>query len=363
AVPSLFHPMALTDLYAKPPNGDGPWIPQLVDGGVHDNQGSEALIDEHCGLLLVSDACGQMKDRPAPNPGVIAVQRRTIDVLMDRVREEEFEVARHEALDDLVFMHLRHRLGRPVLECGDAECRMPRDEGPWQVAPEVQRLLARVRTDLDAFSDVEAFALMADGYLVADECLGEVALKRMCASLRHEAEIDAREAWPFDVLRPYLAEPTEELLTQLRVAEDQWVRARIEHPEWHKTRRSRKRLVGLGTAALAVGVTAVVIEPGLVLAGIALGFVGLALLGVAALAALALAGVIPGRTGRWITEHVGVAVGLVFGVAAKVQLRWLTPRFLRQGRVDTLGPPPDTRLEDQSSRSHSSRGGYEDPEQ
>jgi NTE family protein len=40
------------------------------------------------------------------------------------------------------------------------------------VSDDVQHMLSRVRTDLDSFSDVEAYALMLDGYLMTDWVLG-----------------------------------------------------------------------------------------------------------------------------------------------------------------------------------------------
>lgn len=51
-VPAVFPPLALTDLFED-------WTPQLVDGGVHDNQGIEGLLDNQCTHLIVSDASGQ----------------------------------------------------------------------------------------------------------------------------------------------------------------------------------------------------------------------------------------------------------------------------------------------------------------
>src|SRR5215217_5316804 len=52
-VPGLFEPFPLKDLYPSR-------VVRLVDGGVHDNQGIGALIEQDCNVLLVSDASGQM---------------------------------------------------------------------------------------------------------------------------------------------------------------------------------------------------------------------------------------------------------------------------------------------------------------
>lgn len=64
AVPGVFHPLAITGLY------DGVKV-ELVDGGVHDNQGIQGLFDRGCSHLVVSDASGQMSDEPKPGPRLL----------------------------------------------------------------------------------------------------------------------------------------------------------------------------------------------------------------------------------------------------------------------------------------------------
>ena len=39
---------------------------ELVDGGVHDNQGIASLLEQDCNVILVSDASGQMRDADRP---------------------------------------------------------------------------------------------------------------------------------------------------------------------------------------------------------------------------------------------------------------------------------------------------------
>ena len=52
-VPAIFHPLALTDLY--------PGVtPELVDGGVYDNQGLSAVLYEKCTDVILSDGSGQL---------------------------------------------------------------------------------------------------------------------------------------------------------------------------------------------------------------------------------------------------------------------------------------------------------------
>ena len=57
AVPGLFRPVKLCGLY---PGRDV----ELVDGGVHDNQGVSGLLEQDCMVLLISDACGQLVANP-----------------------------------------------------------------------------------------------------------------------------------------------------------------------------------------------------------------------------------------------------------------------------------------------------------
>ena len=148
AVPGVFHPLALTDLYEG-------WTPQLVDGGVHDNQGIEGLLDAKCTHPIVSDACGQMDDAPDPSTRTIAVLKRSNSVMMDRVREEMYETVaqcQDPKGPKLVYFHLKQGLERPELtwmggQRRDANEREIGERSSYDVAKRVQLLLSRVRTD------------------------------------------------------------------------------------------------------------------------------------------------------------------------------------------------------------------------
>src|SRR5262249_16712377 len=54
AVPGLFEPLVLPDLY------EGKTV-RLADGGVYDNQGTASLLEQDCTFMIVSDASGQME--------------------------------------------------------------------------------------------------------------------------------------------------------------------------------------------------------------------------------------------------------------------------------------------------------------
>jgi NTE family protein len=178
-VPLLFHPLAISDLYG------GDVRVELVDGGVHDNQGVQALLDKKCTRFIVSDASGQMGDAPRPPTHVVGVGGASMGIYGDSLRDEQLlhmiDRGAADARDEAVaLMHLRKGLPRPVraprLRDGtggelvanppDAETRVHSTD--FGVAEEVQRALARIRTDLDAFSDREAHSLAADAYLMTD---------------------------------------------------------------------------------------------------------------------------------------------------------------------------------------------------
>jgi len=106
-VPGLFEPLVLEGLYP------GRTV-KLVDGGVHDNQGVEALLDEGCTLVLCSDASGQMEDVKRPSSSILGVPLRANSILMDRVREAQFQDLQsrvnNSTLLGLFFIHLKKDL-------------------------------------------------------------------------------------------------------------------------------------------------------------------------------------------------------------------------------------------------------------
>ena len=204
AVPGVFHPLALTDLYKE-------WTPKLLDGGLHDNQGTEGLLDTECTHLIVSDACGQMQDDPNPSTRLISVLSRSNAVMMDRVREEMYETAKRREdaqKGKLVYLHLRHGLTSPELTWIGGTKKKGNEQEVGRkiscgVTKSVQLLLSNVRTDLDSFSEVEAQALMADGYLIAESQIPS----SFVANGEYSSQADSQEGshrWGFLRLAPYL---------------------------------------------------------------------------------------------------------------------------------------------------------------
>ncbi len=164
-VPLIFHPLSVSDMY-------GGRRVQLVDGGVHDNQGIQALFDMDCDAVIVSDASGLMPDRRRPAPLALMVANRAMSIYGTRVRIEQLL----RAFDQLpaALMHLLSGVPAGTVAPG-ARLEIPSgdDLTEYGINREVQRRLARVRTDLDAFTDAEAFTLMYSGYKMSAFELGQ----------------------------------------------------------------------------------------------------------------------------------------------------------------------------------------------
>ncbi|MCF6796735.1 patatin-like phospholipase family protein [Bacillus sp. ET1] len=168
-VPGIFAPLAISDLYNEKVRV------QLVDGGVYDNQGIDGLLDEECTHFIISDASKQMEDEKEPAVQLNNVIKRSNSILADHIRERQLSRILKEYSDNAVLLHLKKGIQpREITYCNgdhDHELANKTKNCETELAPEIygvnteiQLLLSRVRTDLDSFSDVEAFSLMYDGY-------------------------------------------------------------------------------------------------------------------------------------------------------------------------------------------------------
>jgi len=210
-VPALFDPLTLRDLYP------GRTV-RLVDGGVHDNQGVAGLLDEGCTLILCSDASGQMDDQDSPASHALGVFMRSDGILQDRVREAQYQdlAARESshALQGLFFIHLKAELDTDPIDWVD--CREPSAPTSrpscttYGVDRKIQRQLSAVRTDLDTFTEIESYALMASGYLMTDRRLRDLDADHRSAGLPggwagYDVHAPRRNVWPFHPLLSVLA--------------------------------------------------------------------------------------------------------------------------------------------------------------
>jgi len=169
-VPGLFEPLRIDDAYED-------YQVQLVDGGVHDNQGTVALLAHNCSVLIVSDAAGQLLLERAPALGLSGLgsyAARAMDTLMERVRLANYaDLAgrvRTKLVRGLMFLHMKDGLDADIVRLKfsqDAYDLRRTPLSPLGVRKDFQKAVAELRTDLDAFSDNEANALMACGYRMA----------------------------------------------------------------------------------------------------------------------------------------------------------------------------------------------------
>lgn len=207
AVPGLFPPLALSGLYA------GIRV-ELVDGGVHDNQGVQGLVDPDVGCThyVVSDASGPLQDEDEPATGSLDVVSRSSDVQFDRIREEQMIALIEKHGPRVAYMHLRKGLatrqvpwigrGATPAENEATETAASGSSTRFGIAEQVQDLLSRVRTDLDSFSDVEAYSLMLDGYNMSRPGLAALRDTLGPLAVPEEARAADPHPWAFLAIAP-----------------------------------------------------------------------------------------------------------------------------------------------------------------
>jgi predicted acylesterase/phospholipase RssA len=211
-VPMIFAPLRIGQYY-----GQGIEI-SLVDGAVHDNQGSVSLLASGCNVIIVSDACAQLMLQPAPVPGLKGLRTsawRFVNTLMERVRLANFadleSRRRSGLLRGLAFIHMKAGLDADVIRLRFSQEANNLERAPLSpsgVRKDFQRALAELRTDLDVFTTDEANGLMACGYQMASKDL-----ERQLPNLQKVWRAAPRADWPFQEM---LAEITSVAPTTVR---------------------------------------------------------------------------------------------------------------------------------------------------
>lgn len=168
-VPGLFIGLQLKDLY------EGIDL-KLVDGGVHDNQGITALIENECKDIYISDASGQLKSEQALVVNPLTELFRSTNVSAEHIRDlqlnDQLLKSKNKFYDSLHLMHLKKDLNegdvnllnalsgvKPV----NASSAFPTTS--YNINKQLQTAISNIRTDLDSFTDAEAYSLMYSGYL------------------------------------------------------------------------------------------------------------------------------------------------------------------------------------------------------
>jgi len=338
-VPGLFEPLSLDELYPHR-------SVRLVDGGVCDNQGVGSLLEQDCDVILASDGSGQMESQDRPSSGPLSVPLRSNNILQARVREAQYHElnARKRAglLRGFMFVHLKEDLDvDPVDWIGCLDPSDARDDsrpayrrGPltrYGIAKDVQKLLAGVRTDLDSFTDIEAFALMTSAYRMTEHEF------KYANSIQGYPEPSEQYAWDFLAVEEGMkgsGPKYEYLKKQLSVSDN------IAFKIW---KLSWPLKISAFISTLAVTVLLVWTYPswgGITLIRATLGGIVLMFLGFLFVwFVLRVIGARVTRAGQSETL-ISVATGLVMTcvgfLLARIHLHVFDPMFLRSGSIEAL---------------------------
>ncbi len=200
-VPGLFEPFSLEDLY-QDHQGEDVTV-RLVDGGIFDNQGLVALFEEGCTHFICSDASESLQWQSQPTELIHQVAMRANDIMMDRIRHETMaELPREQPDRYAVF----------TLGDDDGSKAFGEDTGHFLQA------LRDIRTDLDAFSDLEAWSLMYHGFTLSG--------LRLNAATPGSDRPDSEEAWRFQRIEALAGDPAQRrrLLRHLDVGSRQFLK-------------------------------------------------------------------------------------------------------------------------------------------
>jgi predicted acylesterase/phospholipase RssA len=222
--PGGFQPTMLRGLYrhrveTAPPD----WDLLFLDGGAHDNQGVEGLLDRGCTHVVVSDGSGQLNDLPQLSSRIPDVLGRASSIQGDQNREQRMLRALERGADRTLFVHLLTGVPAVTLE--------PSPDGAGATAvseavpavraaetgihPGVQRLLAQMRTDLDAFSEVESSSLMVDGYRICSVRANDASEHTRLFS---DGPLPKEGGWSFESVEPLMRWAPERYVRALRVS-------------------------------------------------------------------------------------------------------------------------------------------------
>ncbi len=252
-VPGLFEPLKLRGLYEDSP--EGKTTVRLVDGGVHDNQGIASLLEQDCNVLIVADASGQMPFEHNPSESALGSVLRSNSVMMARIREAQFQDVRAQRESGrrkgFAFIHMKQDLHTPPINW--VECADPKKEAEggrvdksgltsYGIRKTAQEKIAKIRTDLDSFSEIEAFSLMYSGYRTARHVIP----KTIDAELRGSQET---HDWKFLSIAPALTGKVAATKDERRVEKHLEIASLAAFRVW----RLDPKLMLFGVVLLAMG--------------------------------------------------------------------------------------------------------------
>lgn len=223
--PGGFQPTMLRRLYRYRVDSAGPdWDLLFLDGGAHDNQGVEGLLERGCTHVVVSDGSGQLNDLPQLSSRIPDVLGRASSIQGDQNREQRMLRALERGDDRTLFVHLLTGVPAVTLAASpdgtDFTAVVAAAESG--VDPVAQRLLAQMRTDLDAFSEVESSSLQCDGYWICSMRADE---SPTLLRLFSDGPLPAPGGWSFAAAEPFLRDPPPAFLRQLRVSRQRFFKS------------------------------------------------------------------------------------------------------------------------------------------
>lgn len=218
-LPGVFNPLPIDGLYP-----DGMRL-LLIDGGVHDNQGIQGLLDLKCTHFIVSDASKQIEQELRPDIRIDLMMQRIRGMLIDRIREEQLFRMLQKVESTTIFIHPLCRVPIKVnSHLGDnvaVPAAQQNSTTPYLIAPQVQRMVARIRTHLDSFTEIEANSLMLAGYRIASV---EMAQSPVLKPFTTSSSSIKNEDWSFLSIAPWMAQPTPIYLKHLSVASQRFMK-------------------------------------------------------------------------------------------------------------------------------------------
>jgi len=143
----------------------------LVDGGVYENIGLNALFSENVDKIIVSDGGYEMDNIKKLSFGyslkafgLFKYLTRTIDVLMDVNKDFVYE----KIIQDKILNILANSRREFEVDCKDKQ---------YNEDIAFEELFTKIRTDLDKFNIYEAYAIIYFGYKKMKEILKEKGYK------------------------------------------------------------------------------------------------------------------------------------------------------------------------------------------
>ncbi|WNR44425.1 patatin-like phospholipase family protein [Paenibacillus roseipurpureus] len=171
-VPGLFNPIRIT-VRDKVVHG--------VDGGVLDNIGGHAILSlgQERMQILLSDASKPLCTERYEEVNSVESFFRIQDIFMDAIRELRLQDT------DADLIHMRHDI--PGIDS------------------KARELAMNMRTDLNSFSEVEAYSLMYTGYCACDQEMSK--LRKHDKGWQESVEKSVKD-WVFMQVRPFMENPT-----------------------------------------------------------------------------------------------------------------------------------------------------------